>query len=206
MQDLCIRYLATCEAIALQTRQIVEAMNSRGHTIKAIFMSGGLVKNPVLMQLLADVCSMPVQLPASASASVVLGSAMLGAAAGHPDEVAQGPITTQEQASERARAMTHRLWDVMVRDATGLGLTGQVKMSRPGTTVKPRAEGKEKALLDAKYKVFVRSVFAGLADLPARADRMPDSVAEVDGGRVGERGVDGGMLGLDVHALTRPRA
>ena len=115
MQDLCLRYLATCEAIALQTRQIVEAMNSRGHTIKAIFMSGGLVKNPVLMQLLADVCSMPVQLPASASASVVLGSAMLGAAAGHPDEVAQGPITTQAQASERARAMTHRLWDVMVR-------------------------------------------------------------------------------------------
>lgn len=69
----------------------------------------------MLMQLLADICSMPVQLPASASASVVLGSAMLGAAAGHPDEVAQGPITTQEQASKRARDMTHRLWDVMVR-------------------------------------------------------------------------------------------
>jgi len=30
-------------------------------------------------------------------------------------------------------------------------------MSRPGTTVKPRAQGKEKALLDAKYAVFVRS-------------------------------------------------
>ena len=32
-------------------------------------------------------------------------------------------------------------------------------MSRPGTTVKPRAQGKEKALLDAKYAVFVRLRF-----------------------------------------------
>jgi ribulose kinase len=39
-RDLALRYLATCEAIALQTRQILDSMNDRGHEIKYIFMSG----------------------------------------------------------------------------------------------------------------------------------------------------------------------
>lgn len=38
--DLALRYLATCEAIALQTRQIMDSMNDAGHEIKYIFMSG----------------------------------------------------------------------------------------------------------------------------------------------------------------------
>lgn len=52
MADLALRYLATCEAIALQTKQIMDKMNDRGHDIKYIFMSGGLVKNKILMDLL----------------------------------------------------------------------------------------------------------------------------------------------------------
>ncbi|KAA1104102.1 hypothetical protein PGT21_010856 [Puccinia graminis f. sp. tritici] len=44
VMDLALRYLITCEAIALQTRQIVDKMNDQGHNISAIFMSGGLVK------------------------------------------------------------------------------------------------------------------------------------------------------------------
>lgn len=113
--DLALRYLVTCEAIALQTRQIVDEMNSRGHEIQSIFMSGGLVKNPILMQMLADICNMPVQLPFSHSASVVLGSAMLGCAAAHTEETKQGPITTQDEALQRSTAMKDRLWGVMVR-------------------------------------------------------------------------------------------
>lgn len=38
--DLALKYLATCEAIALQTRHIVESMNKAGHEITSIFMSG----------------------------------------------------------------------------------------------------------------------------------------------------------------------
>lgn len=38
--DLALKYLATCEAIALQTRHIVESMNKSGHQITSIFMSG----------------------------------------------------------------------------------------------------------------------------------------------------------------------
>lgn len=41
--DLALRYYATGEAIALQTRQIIDEMNTRGHKIESIFMSGGCV-------------------------------------------------------------------------------------------------------------------------------------------------------------------
>jgi ribulose kinase len=39
------------QAIALQTRHIVETMNARGHTVRSIFMSGGQAANAKLMQL-----------------------------------------------------------------------------------------------------------------------------------------------------------
>ena len=41
--DLALRYYATGEAIALQTRQIIDEMNKSGHKIESIFMSGGCV-------------------------------------------------------------------------------------------------------------------------------------------------------------------
>lgn len=110
--DLALRYYATGEAIALQTRQIIDEMNAKGHSIKYIFMSGGLVKNEYLMRLIADVCNIPVQLPNSFSASVVLGSAMLGAAAA--GETVNGVISTQVQAEKGSYGMKERLWDVMV--------------------------------------------------------------------------------------------
>jgi len=141
VKDLALRYLATCEAIALQTRHIIDDMNKRGHEIKYLFMSGGLVKNGILMQLLADICSIPIQLPFSHSASVVLGSAMLGAIAAQ--EVSSGgKISSQEEAEKRGRGMADELWKTME------------KMSRPGTTVLPKAGDKEKKLLEVKYKIF----------------------------------------------------
>jgi ribulose kinase len=115
-------------------------MNKRGHDIKYLFMSGGLVKNKILMQLLADICNIPIQLPYSHSASVVLGSAMLGAAAA--DEAKQGPIKTQEEAAKRGQEMSPKLWSIME------------KMSRPGTTVLPAAGEKEKKVLEVKYTIF----------------------------------------------------
>jgi ribulose kinase len=116
--SLALVYYATLEAIALQTRHIVEALNAipttatlsssslitgtstsvPHHQVKFLFLSGGLVKNNLLMQLLADTCAMPVVLPYSHSASVVLGAAMLGAAA----------FSQQEGHKES-------LWDIMVK-------------------------------------------------------------------------------------------
>lgn len=117
-------------------------MNKRGHEIKYLFMSGGLVKNKILMQLLADICKMPVQLPFSHSASVVLGSAMLGAAA-YQEHTKKGDITSQEAAGKRSEEMSDELWSIMT------------KMSKPGSTVLPK-EGneKERKLLEVKYKIF----------------------------------------------------
>lgn len=97
LNDLARKYNVTLEAIALQTRHIVDEMNAKGHKITSIYMSGGQAKNIALMQLFADTCNMPVVLPYSHSEAVVLGAAMLGrfAAEGSGD--------------------SSKLWDIMVR-------------------------------------------------------------------------------------------
>lgn len=74
---------------------------------------GGLAKNKLLMQLIADCCKMPVQLPFSSSASVVLGSAMLGAIAAREIETG-GPIKSQDEAAKRSEGMKEELWSTMV--------------------------------------------------------------------------------------------
>lgn len=81
VDDLCITYLAACEFIAQQTRQIVEKMIESGHEITSIFMSGGQCRNGLLMRLLADCTGLPVVIPRYIDAAVVFGSALLGAVA-----------------------------------------------------------------------------------------------------------------------------
>ncbi|KAH8918811.1 Pentulose kinase [Atractiella rhizophila] len=146
LSDLALRYFATCEAIAFQTRHIVEDMNAKGHNIEVICMSGGLVKNSYLMKLLADVIDVPIELPASSSSSVVLGSAMIAAMAAHPEELEKGEIKSQEQAEERGQAASDRNWKIIK------------EMSKKGTVIQPSLKGedgkKEKKLLDVKYKIY----------------------------------------------------
>lgn len=153
LNDLALKYYATLEAIALQTRHIVEEMNVKGHKIDSIYMSGGHAKNPVFMQLIADVCKMPVQLPFSSSASVVAGSAILGRfAADVKDPQGSGAsgdwapkeateIKDQKKAEESSFKYKDHLWDLMVR------------MTKPGTPVFPQKDEKLTKLLDVKYKV-----------------------------------------------------
>lgn len=76
-------------------------------------LSTTLTATPRVHSLIADVCNMPVQLPYSHSASVVLGSAMLGAAAAA--EAQNGIIDTQDKAEKGSHDMKERLWDIMVR-------------------------------------------------------------------------------------------
>ncbi|GAA6019948.1 hypothetical protein JCM11491_006716 [Sporobolomyces phaffii] len=142
--DLALRYYATAEAIALQTRQIVDEMNDKGHQIESIFMSGGLVKNRFLMSLIADICNIPIQLPHSHSASVVLGSAMLGAAAAEEAQRlgAGVRLDSQDKAEQSSFGMKENLWGNMIR------------MSKPGTTILPSASDKELKLLKVKYDIF----------------------------------------------------
>lgn len=81
IDDLAITYLAACEFIAQQTRQIVEKMCASGHDIPAIFMSGGQCRNGLLMRLLADCTGLPIIIPRYIDAAVVFGAALLGAVA-----------------------------------------------------------------------------------------------------------------------------
>jgi ribulose kinase len=115
--DLAKKFNVALEAIALQTRHIVDEMNSRGHAIREIYMSGryeiiekfyhthsitgGQAKNIPLMQLIADVCSLPVVLPNSHSTAVVLGSAVLARCAS--EQSANSTISVEQ------------LWEIMVK-------------------------------------------------------------------------------------------
>jgi ribulose kinase len=105
LSDLARKFNLTLEAIALQTRHILDAMNAAGHAITAIYVSGGQAKNAALMQLLADCCGVPVVLPADGGTAVVLGAAMLGRFAAE----AKGERLAGEEQSKR-------FWEIMVRN------------------------------------------------------------------------------------------
>lgn len=131
VDGLAVYYYGTLEFIALQTKQIVETMNKAGHNITSIFMSGSQCQNDILVRLIASACDMPVVIPRYIHAAVCHGAAMLGAKA----------------ASSDSEGRTEDLWDIMDR------------MSKPGEKVIPTEDPKEKALLQAKYQVFLEQCF-----------------------------------------------
>ncbi|KAG8981917.1 hypothetical protein FRC05_000059 [Tulasnella sp. 425] len=152
LADLALRFNVTLEAIALQTRQIVDQMNSHGHSIKSIYMSGSQAKNIPLMQLIADVCSVPVVLPHSPSAAVVVGAAMLGRYAAevtgiHAKDVAgEDLFQNQAKVDEVSHSEKERLWEIMV------------EMTQAGRRIEPAASPRDKRLLEAKYQIFLESI------------------------------------------------
>jgi ribulose kinase len=118
LTDLALKFNATLEAIALQTRHILDEMRRHGHEIHGIYMSGGQTKNTPLMQLLADVCQVPVVLPPNSGAAVVLGAAILGRFA-HSVTVDHGTgegLRTQLDVDKESERVGERLWDIMARD------------------------------------------------------------------------------------------
>ncbi|HTG44509.1 MAG TPA: ribulokinase, partial [Verrucomicrobiae bacterium] len=80
-------YRALIEATAFGTRKIVDAFTTKGLAINELVASGALAqKNPVLMQIYADVLQRPISVAAHEQSSA-LGSAMWGAVAAglHPN-------------------------------------------------------------------------------------------------------------------------
>lgn len=77
-------YRALLEATAFGTRKIIEAFTDKGVAIDELYACGGLAqKNPLLLQIYADVTGRPIQVAASEQ-TCALGAAMHGAvAAGH---------------------------------------------------------------------------------------------------------------------------
>lgn len=79
LQDLAIKYLATLQALAYQTRHIIEEMNSQGINIKIISLIGGLIQNSLYTRTICDVCCIPVLFQNGLNSSIILGAALLGA-------------------------------------------------------------------------------------------------------------------------------
>ncbi len=82
-------YRALIEGTACGTRIILEAHRNAGIPVDEIVVCGGLVKDPLILQIYADVTGLPFKVAASDQA-VALGAAMFGAVAagreggGHP--------------------------------------------------------------------------------------------------------------------------
>ena len=83
LDDLALLYLATIQAIAYGTHHTISEMNIHGFNIDTIFASGGLAKNPIFLQQLANVTGYDIYLP-NEPKSMLLGAAILGGiASGH---------------------------------------------------------------------------------------------------------------------------
>jgi L-ribulokinase len=73
-------YRALFESTAYGTRKIVETFNAAGVPVTEFIAAGGLIRNPVLMQIYSDVLRMPISTIASLQGPA-LGSAIHAAVA-----------------------------------------------------------------------------------------------------------------------------
>ena len=79
-------YRALLEATAFGTRTLIEAFTGSGIPVTELVVAGGLLKNPLLMQIYADVTNLPLSTIVSEQGPA-LGSAIHAAVAAgaHPD-------------------------------------------------------------------------------------------------------------------------
>jgi FGGY-family pentulose kinase len=137
VDDLAVKYLATLQAISCQTRHIIDSLNACGYTIDTLCLSGGLCKNPIFVQLHADITGCKVILPKSIEGAVVIGAGFLGA---------------------KAAGLSDNLWDVMIK----LGQAGDVVNPSDDPEIKTLNERRYKVfkmMLDDQRKY--RRVMAG---------------------------------------------
>ncbi|XP_072943773.1 FGGY carbohydrate kinase domain-containing protein [Epargyreus clarus] len=80
-QNLALLYLATLQALSYGTRHIIDALLLSGYEpFKSLLICGGITKDPLFVQIQADVVGLPILKP-HVKDSVLLGSAILGACA-----------------------------------------------------------------------------------------------------------------------------
>ncbi|XP_042231555.1 FGGY carbohydrate kinase domain-containing protein-like isoform X2 [Homarus americanus] len=85
-RSLALLYLATLQALAYGTRQIIEQLTTCGHNITSVLMCGGLSNSSLFIQTHADALGVPVLIPQEQQ-SVLLGASILAATASgdYPD-------------------------------------------------------------------------------------------------------------------------
>jgi FGGY-family pentulose kinase len=76
VDNLAVMYLATLQALAYQTKHIVDVLSGR---FRILVLIGGLGRNQAYAQTMSDVCRLPVLLTDSANAVVLFGAAIAGA-------------------------------------------------------------------------------------------------------------------------------
>lgn len=81
LNSLLALYVAGLCGIGYGLRQIIEAQSNKGVITQKIAISGGAGQHPLVRQLLADACDLPI-LTTVCNEPVLLGSAILGAMAG----------------------------------------------------------------------------------------------------------------------------
>jgi L-ribulokinase len=113
-------YRALLEATAFGTRKIIDSFEAAGLPVEELVIAGGLLRNPFLMQMYADVTGRSLSLIES-SQGPALGSAMHAAVAAgaHPDiqaaTAAMGKVRpgayTPDEASSRAYDALYREYE-----------------------------------------------------------------------------------------------
>ena len=104
-------YFATARSLALQSRHIIEHLNRHGYAIDRVCLSGGHVKNRLLVRLYRDALGAEL-VTSQTSEPVLLGSAMVAATVAglYPDLFsaleAMAPAQTTHRA-DRASAAAH---------------------------------------------------------------------------------------------------
>jgi FGGY-family pentulose kinase len=103
LDSLARLYFAASVGIALGTRHILDALNAGGYAIDCLHVAGGHTRNPLLMELYADVTGCTVTAPREDTDAVLLGTAMVAAAAAglHPDLSAAAAAMAQPGRTRR---------------------------------------------------------------------------------------------------------
>jgi len=78
LNNLAIQYLAVLQAVAYDSRHIIEAMTKAGHHFRVVQICGGLARISLLTQIIADVVQMPVYVSDASIDCVLLGAAISG--------------------------------------------------------------------------------------------------------------------------------
>lgn len=110
-------YRAFIEATAFGTRMIVDAHVTNGIPATELVVCGGLVKDPMIMQIYADVTGLPVKIAASSQA-VALGAAIFGALVAEKQDLEAvivkmtKPHVKVYEPNHQAKAVYDRLFDV----------------------------------------------------------------------------------------------
>lgn len=115
-------YRALIEATAFGTRKIIEAFADGGVPVQELFIAGGLAKNPLVMQIYADVTRMPLHLLESEHGPALGAAIHAAVAAGayedvHAASAAMGAVSRDAYVPDEARA---RAYDVLYQHYTEL--------------------------------------------------------------------------------------